>query len=486
MKNGIISVHVVQQTGLVVVVEGALAEERSMSLFLKKSAVRTALLFVQLLNLLRRGVGFLLRVISVPLQWLSDPVFRWVLLPMYRRYRIIRQRMAKWPMFAGLQGVGHFMQKYAIYAAIVLMGILVTGNNIFARTIRPDEVGVGAAWTTFAGTSDITDIIVESTISKPTSSSPSLALGGTPTSNTNSSSSSSSFTDYDSSVYTSIGVDTPPNLGSGTPTKPTTEVPERSDVITYTVAGGDTLSTIAHRYGLGTKTLLWANGLSERDFIKPGQELKIPPQDGVLYIVKRGDTLASIAKKYNGSADTILSANFLASAADLTVGSEIIVPGGEPPAPPTPTVTPPKKTPSKSIIGSIVSGGKKPAGIKPNGKLFVWPTPSHRINQYFRGSYHTGLDIDGDYTSPLYAAAGGKVVYASYDSSGYGLHIIIDHGNGYRTLYGHASKIFVKTGQYVTQGQTIAMMGSTGRSTGTHLHFEVRTSAGFLNPLSFF
>lgn len=452
-----------------------------MSLFLKKSAVRTALLFVQFLNLLRRGLGFLLHFLSIPLQWLMDPFFRWILLPLYRRYRIIRQRMAKWPMFAGLQGVGHFMQKYAIYAALIGMGVLVTGNNIFARTIRPDEVGVGAAWTTFAGTSDITDIIVESTVSAPGTTTPSLALGGTPSTGATNSSTTSNF-GTDDIDYTAIGIDMPPDDGTpvATPTTPQT----RSDVITYTVAGGDTLSTIAHRYGLGTKTLLWANGLSERDFIKPGQEIKIPPQDGVLYIVRKGDTLASIAKKYDGSSETILSANQLASAADLTVGTEIIVPGGEPPAPVV--VTPPKKAPSRSIIGTIVSGGKRPASIKGNGKLFVWPTPSRRINQYFRGSYHTGVDIDGDYSSPLYAAAAGKVVYASYDSSGYGLHVIIDHGNGYRTLYGHASKIFVKSGQYVTQGQTIAMMGSTGRSTGTHLHFEIRTSGGFLNPLSFF
>src|SRR4029078_3934749 len=100
--------------------------------------------------------------------------------------------------------------------------------------------------------------------------------------------------------------------------------------------------------------------------------------------------------------------------------------------------------------------------------------------------FHTGVDIEGDYSSPIYAAATGRGVYAAFDRSGYGLHIVIDHGNGYETLYGPAIKVFVARGDSVKQGQTLAMVGSTGRSTGTHLHFEIRTGGGFLNPLSFY
>jgi len=114
----------------------------------------------------------------------------------------------------------------------------------------------------------------------------------------------------------------------------------------------------------------------------------------------------------------------------------------------------------------------------------MWPTPSHRINQYFRYG-HTGLDIDGDFSSPIYASAAGVVSKVAYLNYGYGYHIIITHADGSQTLYGHASKIFVTQGQRVNQGQTIAMVGTTGRSTGTHLHFEIIIDGRKLNPLSY-
>lgn len=259
---------------------------------------------------------------------------------------------------------------------------------------------------------------------------------------------------------------------------------ERQETINYTVATGDTLSTIAHRFGLTSKTLVWANGMSDKDFIKPGQVLKIPPVEGYLYTVKKGDTLASIIKKYGGEQQAVLEANHLASADAIEPNQEIVIPGGEPPAPPAPT--PARRSVATPVYGGTSPSSSAPPSARATGAKFIWPTSSHKINQYFRGRFHTGVDIDGDYSSPLYAAAAGRVVYAAFDRSGYGLHIVINHGNGYETLYGHASKIFVSVGDSVKQGQTIGMVGSTGRSTGTHLHFEIRTGGGFLNPLSFF
>jgi len=451
-----------------------------MSLFLKKLFVRVGLVTVSALNLLRRGGSAVLPFVLKPFGWIGQGIFQ-LALPLYRRYRSIRQRLGKHPLFRGLEGFGHFLQRYALYAALVGIGVLVSGNNILARTIRPDEVGVGAAWTAFAGTSEITDIIIETTAAKPISSAPNLALGGTPTSST----ASAPQIIYGTDDFIAIGQDSPLNTDiSEQIAEGNNEPAYRTEVVNYTVVGGDTLSTIARRYSLGTQTLLWANNLSDRDFIKPGQVLKIPPQDGVLITVKKGDTVASLAKKYSGKTDTILSANQLASADDLDAGEQVLIPGGEPPAPPAPAQT---AQPQKSIIGRIVSGGtKRPASARATGARFVWPTSDRRINQYYRGSYHTGVDIEGVSSSPIYAAAAGKVIYSAYNRSGYGLHIIIDHGNGYTTLYAHASKTFVKSGDRVDQGETIAMVGTTGRSTGTHLHFEIRTGAGFLNPLSFF
>jgi murein DD-endopeptidase MepM/ murein hydrolase activator NlpD len=114
----------------------------------------------------------------------------------------------------------------------------------------------------------------------------------------------------------------------------------------------------------------------------------------------------------------------------------------------------------------------------------LWPTTQHSITQYY-GWKHTGVDLDGDYTDAIYAAEDGTVVEAGWNSGGYGLQVVIDHGNGFKTRYGHSSKLFVKVGDKVTRGETIAMVGTTGRSTGTHLHFEVYLNGKRTNPLAY-
>lgn len=454
-----------------------------MVLTLKKIGIRLALIVVKTAEIVRRGLEMVLGPLLIrPLAWLANGVFRFLLFPLYKRYRIVRQRLARNPLFAGLENFGHFVQRYAMYAAIAGIGVLVASNNIFARTIRPDEVGVGAAWTSFAHNEIQNDVIVEKTTAKSVKVNPTIAVGTESGSGTTANTNSDIISDP--SALLTIGQDSP-NMSS--PAVAVTSGSYRTDTVTYTVISGDTASTIAHRFGLGTQTLLWANNMSANDYIKPGQVLKIPARDGVLIAVKSGDSVASLAKKYGGDVSAILEANQLASADAIQSGEELLIPGGEPPAPPV-TSQPSNPSRSGSNNGSrgSVSNETPPPSTRSTGALFIWPTSGHRINQYFRGSYHTGVDIGGKYSSPLYAAASGTVVYAAYDASGYGLHIIIDHGNGYRTLYGHASKVFVHSGDRVKQGQTIGMLGSTGRSTGPHLHFEIRTAGGFLNPLSFF
>lgn len=419
------------------------------------------------------GIRLFFTFVFAPFVWIGRGVFRFILLPMYAAYMRIKQRLKTSPYFAGIQSVGHFFERYALHAALVLIGVLGLGHNLFARTIRPDEIGRGALWTSYV-VSENSDVIVDatpSTSAKATTSSL-LAVGGTPGTIPAAVASldQTGGTDADAGA---IGV------GSTEPT-PATGTATRQSVIEYTVQGGDTIGSIATQYNITGSTIRWANGITN-DLIKPGQVLKIPPVSGVLYTVQSGDTLAGIAQKYGSQAQSILDENRLISADQIQVGQELIIPGGQPPAPPAPAPAP------RSIIERIFAGNVTPPPSAPGGNArFIWPTTNHHINQYFRGSYHTGIDIEGDYSSPIYAAAAGTVVFASYDRSGYGLRVVIDHGNGYDTLYGHASKVFVGVGDTVKQGQTIAMVGSTGRSTGTHLHFEVRRSGGFVNPLIFF
>ena len=252
-------------------------------------------------------------------------------------------------------------------------------------------------------------------------------------------------------------------------------VSTRTEVETYTVADGDTLGKIAQSYGLSLSTLLWSNGLTYTSTIRPGQELKILPVDGVLYIVKNGDTLSRIAKKYSVDVDTIMKQNALTSAHTLSIGDELLLPGGEPPAP----VTTARANASISNLFTAPQTSASSAMI--DG--WVWPTDWHTITQYY-GWKHTGVDIDGNYSTYSYSARDGVVIYSGW-RNGYGFTVEVNHGDGYVTRYAHHSKLFVSVGEVVTAGQALAQTGSTGRSTGTHLHFEVIRNGKFQNPLDY-
>lgn len=248
----------------------------------------------------------------------------------------------------------------------------------------------------------------------------------------------------------------------------------------YTVQPGDTISTIAQKFSVSSNTILWANNLTWNSTIKPGQTLQILPTSGLAHTVKSGDSLASIAKKYQVDTNAIISFNKLANEKDIRVGETLIIPGGVQPA--AVPVTPPtyaRPTPSKII--------KNIAGVRATddrGGAYLWPVNSRIVTQYYSWK-HTGVDIGDHLGNPIFAAESGKVITAGWNNGGYGNYVIIDHGNGIQTLYGHASALLVKTGDVVSRGEQIAKIGSTGHSTGPHLHFEVRVNGSRLNPLNY-
>ncbi|TAK05190.1 LysM peptidoglycan-binding domain-containing protein [Patescibacteria group bacterium] len=260
---------------------------------------------------------------------------------------------------------------------------------------------------------------------------------------------------------------------TGTRTKPET----------YVVQDGDTLSGIAKKFGVSINTILWENKLTPRDFLKPGQSLVILQTTGLTHTVAKGDTLGRIAARYGVTADDVIAANSLASADDLRVGEKLVVPGGQPPTPVVAVAPRPTLAAVRKIL-TVDRGGTPPPNAPASSGRMVWPTSWRVITQYY-GWKHTGVDIDGDYNSPIYASEAGVVTHAGWGRTkgGYGYYIDMDHGGGIKTRYGHASKIFVNVGDQVAKGQTIAMVGTTGRSTGTHLHFEVMVNGKFTNPL---
>jgi len=268
---------------------------------------------------------------------------------------------------------------------------------------------------------------------------------------------------------------------------------QRTETETYIVKNGDTLGEIAQRFGVNIGTILWANNRTATQYLRPGDSLRIPPVSGVLVTVKKGDTLQKLAKTYEVDVNEIAKANRLNADGQLSAGIEIILPGAEPlpQAAPSPVIG--RRTtfnPNDTLVANQNQARfiQKPSDANPDSSpisKLLWPTSGHVITQYY-GWRHTGLDIDGDFSSPLYAAHDGVVVTSGWNSGGYGLQAEIKSDDGsVETRYAHSSKLFVKVGDRVKRGQVIAMMGTTGRSTGTHLHFEVYINGRRVNPLAY-
>lgn len=248
----------------------------------------------------------------------------------------------------------------------------------------------------------------------------------------------------------------------------------RDKIITYTVEKGDTLSTIAQKFDVSTDTIRWANDLSG-DSLSIGDELKILPVSGIAHKVLKGDSVYTIAKKYDTNPQQIVDFPFNEFANpetfSLVEGQMLIVPDGVKPA----------EQPTYRRPTYIVSG---PVSVSSAG--FSWPV-SGAISQ-FSSWYHTALDITSPFGTPIVAARSGKVIKASSGTwdGGYGNNIEIDSGDGYQTLYSHLSTFNVGVGDEVVGGKTvIGAVGLTGRTTGSHVHFEIRRNGVLLNPLPY-
>jgi len=257
----------------------------------------------------------------------------------------------------------------------------------------------------------------------------------------------------------------------------------------YVVREGDSLSQIARMFGVSSKTIIWANDLGDKGKIVPGETLVILPVTGVQHIVKKGDTIASIAKKYDGDIKEIMEVNSFKEGYALAVNDKVIIPDGEMSIEPTAEKQPSYAKTIATTITTAITTTKEVLSPTPT------PTPAPSTSGYFmrpisggvktQGIHgYNGVDLASSPGTPILAAATGEVILSKYAEGdpwfgGYGNYIIIEHDNGTQTVYAHLSGNLVKRGWNVVQGQVIGYMGSTGRSTGTHLHFEVR---GATNP----
>jgi len=239
----------------------------------------------------------------------------------------------------------------------------------------------------------------------------------------------------------------------------------------YVVKSGNTLQQIAKMYDVSVNTIVWANDLNPKATLKVGQSLVILPMSGIQHTIKKGETIQSIAKKYKGDVGDILSFNDLTSESTLSIGDVILIPDGveiSTTSGGTTTVTSGLTAARSRLIASYPS----------YDGYYINPLPTGHKTQGLHAN--NGIDIGAPKGNLIYAAADGTVVVARYGwNGGYGNYVIIDHDNGTQTLYGHMSVIYATEGAEVSQGEQIGTEGSTGRSTGPHLHFEVH---GAKNP----
>lgn len=262
-------------------------------------------------------------------------------------------------------------------------------------------------------------------------------------------------------------------------------VEKKPEIIKYTVKSGDTLLSIANAYNVKLSTITESSNISANSLLKEGQELRFPSVDGVLYTVKEGETLWDISNTYDIEVSDIVSVSGIEFSDKLKIGQEIILPGVE-----KIKVAQPVKVASAQSSATTKAASRSGSTVKSSAArttLGQWPVTGTITSMFGKrwGKMHNGIDIAVPTGTDVHAYMDGVVTRSGWDSGGYGYLVVISHGNGLTTYYGHNSKLLVSVGQKVTAGQHIAESGSTGDSTGPHCHFEVRKNGTPVNHMNY-
>lgn len=449
------------------------SKEVSIKLLFKQFIVRMLLVVLRGLIFVKRHGGPFLKTVSFPFVMVWRFLVSLIGLPVYRLSLVMRRHVSRFLQPAKHRVVYLVSNRYAVHATVVAIALLTGAMNFGGQDVRAETFGQESMLYQLVSQNDFQTVEVVSASSTPVVQATSYMNDTVVDVNAH------IDTNYIDEAYvtTKTGVDVfmSPTIYETDMTE-SFSAPERSEVVMYAVEEGDVLGTIAEKHGLSLSTILWANDLTIRSVINPGLELMIPPVDGVVYTVKNGDTLSSISRNYGVDVDRILSYNNLSATSVLSIGAELVLPEGEPPS----SYAPVTRT---APVTSLFTGTASPRGSSYGNGTWVWPATWRVITQYY-GWRHTGLDVDGDYTTDSIATRDGVVIFSGW-RNGYGLTVELDHGDGYMTRYAHHSRNYVSVGEYVTAGQPIAQCGTTGRSTGTHLHFEIIKNGQFLNPLDY-
>lgn len=463
------------KTALFCILNGILEKRKNIANFFKKISLNLAIGILQSFLILKRMVFFLVRHVWRACSFIGKKILRIPLIALYGVHFRLKSHFAQ----LGLAVRSPFLYiplsgTSLNYIFVFGLGMTLAGVNIFLKTANVDLNNPKNIMAKYIQKAD--DILTEEEDVVFTSSSTYAPFAGIQPSELPIEGTEITPGDI---AYLSDSLIKPILPTSGTRT------PEPNKLHSYIVQQGDTISSIAQKFGVKIQTLLSANSLRETSLLQIGQKLVILPSDGILYKIRQGDTLGRIAQRYSIDVESIITTNKLAGIdTTLAIGQIILLPNAIPPqiiqkAPQRQTLL--SRIKDIFVPSNPASVPKKAQAIRGRSG-FIWPTSASRITQYFSWR-HPGVDIAGPPSNNIYAAAGGTVIFSGWQR-GYGNTIIIDHGEGHKTRYGHASKLFVSAGETVSRGEVIAKVGSTGRSTGPHLHFEVYSGKSRINPFS--
>jgi murein DD-endopeptidase MepM/ murein hydrolase activator NlpD len=409
---------------------------------------KTGLFLLKGAIFLQKGFIFLFGFLEGPAVVIGKLLFSAGLI-FYKGYFLTKKALVR-VLFPTKDFFGLVTNKYIVHAAIVVIALAVAGQNVFAYSGALGDYGKKS----------ILFVLTEPTEEEEVGGLPinsdiefGVELAPAPSASNDNMVVNNNFGFVGGEITSGVLIGAPTRIG----------------IEYYVVQKGDVISTIADEFGIGINTLLWANNLSARSVIRPGDKLTILPIDGVAHTVKKGDTVASIAVKYKAEQKEIIEFNKLAKASDISVGQVLVVPGGK-----IIYVAPP--APKKQYVE-----GYAPVNTYSSAGALLWPVAVRRITQYFSWR-HPAIDVGLSTGNSVVAAEAGTIVYAGW-GTGYGNEVLIDHGNGMKTRYAHNSKLAVRVGDHVERGQTISYSGNTGWSTGPHLHFEVYVGNVRRNPL---
>lgn len=438
------------------------------------------------------GTFRLASIVAKPVSRISELAFTFIgkgfflalIFPGYKCYHWLKYRIMNSYSPSQRSAFPILTKRSFAHVFLLVIGCAVVSNNISASKLRQDDFGANTVISAIVSQSDYESLVTDTAL--PITGQPkvnsyidkSTAVSGQKTTGVNDVSGAQVALESGLATITQGGAAViKPNIIQSIPTG--TFVADsgvsRSEIVVYRVIAGDNLSLIAKKFGVSVETILWQNGLTATSLIRQGQTLQILPITGVAHAVVSGQTIGQIAKKYGVDPSKITAFNNLSDSAVLKVGQQLIIPGGRKAS----VYQSVQATPKSAPIAQLFT----PSESRISASGIVWPTTIHRITQYF-SLRHTGLDLGIPRMTPLYAVADGTVALAGW-STGYGNNVVIDHGNGMKTRYGHQTKLLVSAGEQVEQGQQIGWSGSTGWSTGPHLHFEVIVNGVRKNPLAY-